>query len=193
MKKWLYAPIEFMIPNNPGVVLKIIEEIDHEFAFAAQTDVGPLINITDVDQNRVAISPSPLVDLRDAPCQPSHSRSSLIVQGRQNVTVQIGCVQNGNRNCVGIEPCRGACEIRNCADQSRLTSHLQEMATGPGSIRIRHDNFQLLGMLASCRARLNQNAQPDTPPCLRRSKTADENQCHSERSTAKSKNPADLP
>ena len=64
VKKRLDPPIELMIADNPRVVSEMIEQIDHQLAFVAQTDIRPLIDIADVDQNRVRISPAPPANLR---------------------------------------------------------------------------------------------------------------------------------
>jgi len=53
----LHAPIEFVIADDPGVVIQMIEKIDHERAVRAQTDVGSLVNVADVNQDRISILP----------------------------------------------------------------------------------------------------------------------------------------
>jgi len=64
--KRLRAPVEFVIADDPCVVFQVIEEIDHQRAVRAQADVSTLINVADVDQDRISILPAPAPDLSDA-------------------------------------------------------------------------------------------------------------------------------
>src|SRR5437660_12552802 len=101
MKKWVHAPIEFMVPNNPRVVFEMIEEINHQLAFAAQPHLGALINITDIDENRVSVLSAPPPNLRDATRQSAHIKVSVVIDRRQNVTVQIGRMQDRDADRIG--------------------------------------------------------------------------------------------
>jgi hypothetical protein len=51
VQKYLDAPIKFVIAHDPGVVFEIIEQVDHQLAFRAQSDIGALINVANVDQD----------------------------------------------------------------------------------------------------------------------------------------------
>src|SRR5881397_1279348 len=92
-----------MIADDPGVVFEMIEQIDHQRALVSQANVSPLIHVTDVDQDRVGIFPPPAPDLRRATRQSAAIWSSVVVEGRKDMTVQIRRVQNRNTNRVGIE------------------------------------------------------------------------------------------
>jgi hypothetical protein len=94
----------------------MIKEIDHELAFAAPTHVGALVNITDVNENRVRVLPSPSADLRDASRQPAHIEISIVIRCRQNMTVQISRVQDRYAHGVGIERRRRTRQTWNGAD-----------------------------------------------------------------------------
>ena len=83
-----------MIANHPGVVFKIIEQIDHQRAFVSEADVGALIHVADIDQDRVRIFTAPPPDLRRATRQSAAIRVSVVVEGWQDMTVQIGRVQD---------------------------------------------------------------------------------------------------
>ena len=72
----------------------MIEQVDHQLALAAQSDIGALINIAHVDQDRVWILPAPMPDLRRATRQPAEVRVPVVVERRQNVPVQVSRVQN---------------------------------------------------------------------------------------------------
>src|SRR5437899_822672 len=65
------SPIKFVIANDPGVVTKMIKQIDHQFPFVPQTDLCALIYVADIDQNRVWILPSPAPNLRSATREPA--------------------------------------------------------------------------------------------------------------------------
>jgi hypothetical protein len=72
----------------------MIEEIDHERAVRSQADIGPLINVADVDLDRISILTAPSPDLSGAPREPAEIRVSLVIGGGQNVPVQIGRVED---------------------------------------------------------------------------------------------------
>src|SRR4029077_3676669 len=94
------TPIEFVIADNPGVVAEIIEQIDHQLAFIAQTDVGALINIACIDQDRISILLPPLPNLRHATSESADVRIPIVIDRRQNMPVQIGCMQDRDRSRV---------------------------------------------------------------------------------------------
>ena len=127
-----------MITDDPRVVFEMIEQIDHQLALVAEADVGALIHVADVDQNRVRILLSPASDLRHAARQSAAIWVSVVVGRRQNMTVQIRRVQDRNTNRVGIERRSSARERRNGADQSRLADEFQEFPASPGCVRVKH-------------------------------------------------------
>ena len=83
-----------MIPDDPRVVFQMIEEIDHERAVGPQADLGALVNVADVDQDRISILATPPPDLSDATREPAEICVSGIIARGQNVAVQIGRVEN---------------------------------------------------------------------------------------------------
>ena len=83
-----------MIANYPGVVFEVIEKIDHQLALVSKAYLCALIDIADVDQDRVRILPPPSADLRDAARQTATISSSVVIRCRQNVAVQIRRVQD---------------------------------------------------------------------------------------------------
>ena len=101
VEEWLDAPIEFMIPNQPGVVTEEIEELDHHPALIGEGELRALIDVADVDQERVGIFLAPAPDLGDAARHPAKIAAPAIIDCRQNVTVQISRVQNGNGHRIG--------------------------------------------------------------------------------------------
>ena len=72
----------------------MIEEIDHERAVRSQADIRALINVADVDQDRIPILPSPAPNLGDATREAAEVRVSCVIARGQNVPVQIGRVQD---------------------------------------------------------------------------------------------------
>ena len=90
----LHAPIEFVIANDPGVVFQIIEEIDHERAVRSQADIGALVDIADVDQDRISILASPSPDLSNAARKPAEIGVALVIGSGQNVSVEVGRVKD---------------------------------------------------------------------------------------------------
>ena len=72
----------------------MIEEIDHERAVRAQTDVGSLVNVADVDQERIPILPAPPPNLGGATREAAEVRISCVIVRGQNVSVEIGRVED---------------------------------------------------------------------------------------------------
>jgi hypothetical protein len=72
----------------------MIKKIDHERAVGAQTDIGALINVADVNQDRISILPAPAPNLGDATREPAEISVSLVIARGQNVPMQIGRVQD---------------------------------------------------------------------------------------------------
>jgi hypothetical protein len=72
----------------------MVEEIDHQRTVGSQADIGALVNVADVDQDRISILPAPSTDLSDATREPAEIRVSLVIGGGQNVPVQIGRVKD---------------------------------------------------------------------------------------------------
>src|SRR5947208_10951136 len=131
MQKWIHTPIEFMVADNPGVVSEIVEQIDHQLAFAPPSEIGALINIADVDQNCVPILVSPSPNLRDATCQAAEVRISIIVNCRQNVSVQICRVQYRDRDHISAEYLGRARNYWENSEQSRRPSTFYEVSSSP--------------------------------------------------------------
>ncbi len=100
--KRLDSPIEFVIANNPRVVFEMIKQIDHQLALVTQADVGALIHVPDIDQDRVRIFPLPKPDLRDATRHSAAIRISVVIGGRQDMAVEVRCVQDRHGDSVGI-------------------------------------------------------------------------------------------
>src|SRR5436190_9397829 len=94
------SPVELMIADNPCVVFEMIEQVDHQFAFAAQADFSALINIPDIDQDGISILSPPTPDLRNATRHSTTIRTSVVIGSWQNITVKIRRVENRDANCV---------------------------------------------------------------------------------------------
>ena len=133
VQKCLHAPIKLMISHDPGVVFEMIEQIDHQLAFGAQRNVGALINVADVDQNRVAILPPPTPDLGNASRQPAEIRCAVVIHRWQDVSVQIGGVQNRNRDRVGAWRSHGPNDRRRGAEKSGLTDRFKKRSPAGGT------------------------------------------------------------
>ena len=123
----------------------MIEEIDHQRAVRAQADIGALVNVADVDQDRISILASPSPDLSNAAREPAEIGVSLVIAGGQNVPVQIGRVQDRDANGIGIECRNRTRQIWDRADQPSSASEPQKIASRPEFIRIKHcRNFRVL-------------------------------------------------
>jgi hypothetical protein len=72
----------------------VIEKIDHQFALVSEAYVGALINVADIDEDRVRVLPPPSADLRDATRKTAAISSSVVIKCRQNMAMQIRCVQD---------------------------------------------------------------------------------------------------
>ena len=83
-----------MIADDPGVVFQMIEKIDHERAVRAQTDVGSLVNVADINQDRIPILPAPAPNLGDATREATEVRISCVITRGQNVSVEISRVED---------------------------------------------------------------------------------------------------
>jgi hypothetical protein len=108
-----------VIANHPGVVFQVIEKFDHQFALISEAYVGALINVADIDQDRVWILPPPSADLRDATSQPTAISSSVVVRCRQNVAVQIRGVQDRDADGIRLKRGSGTRQRRKSTEQSR--------------------------------------------------------------------------
>src|SRR6266498_1421266 len=92
-----------MIADDPGVIFEMIKQVDHQRALVSKADVGALIYFADVDQDLVGIFTLPAPDLRRATRQSAAIWISIVIKGRQDMTVQIRRMQDRNANRVGIE------------------------------------------------------------------------------------------
>jgi hypothetical protein len=72
----------------------MIEEIEHEDAARSQADIGALVDIANVDQDRISILPSPSADLSGTTREPADIQVSLVISGRENVSVQVRRMKN---------------------------------------------------------------------------------------------------
>src|SRR3989442_1407763 len=102
----------------------MIEEIDHQLAFAAQSDIGALIDIANIDQDGVVVLPAPSANLSNTPREAAHVRISVVVYCRKNMTMQIGRMQNGDANRIRIQWRPGMRQTGNRTDQTCLTDEL---------------------------------------------------------------------
>ena len=136
-----------MITNDPRVVFEMIEKIDHQRTLVSEADVGALIHIPDIDQNRVGIFFPPAPDLRGATRQSTAIWISGVVRRWQNMTVQIRRVQDRNTNRVGIERRSSTRERRDGANQSRLAGEFQKFPASPRCVRVKHRLFQWTNIL----------------------------------------------
>src|SRR6266566_6511948 len=150
--KWLDSPIEFVIANDPRVVSEMIKQIDHQLTFAMQADLGALIDVADVDQNRVWILSPPAPDLRDATRHATAIGISIVIGGGQNVSVQIRRMQDGDADRIRLERSSRTCQRRERADQSGLASEFQEIAPRPESIKMQHRFTSVPGASYRCAA-----------------------------------------
>src|SRR4029077_3449077 len=135
--------IELMITNHPRVVSEVIEKIDHQFALVSEAHLCALIDVADVDQDRVRILPTPSADLRDATRQTATISSSVVIRCRQNMAMQIRRVQDRDADRVRLKRRSGTRQRRNSAEQSRATGEFYEIAPRPGSVGIRHAEWPL--------------------------------------------------
>src|SRR5262249_34788655 len=125
-------------PNHPRVVFEVIEKIDHQFALISEAYVGALINVSDIDEDRVRILLTPVPNLRDATRQATTINCPVVIRCRQNMAVQIRRVQD--RDADGFRLKRGSStgQCRKCAEQSGSAGKPQEIASRPGSVWVRH-------------------------------------------------------
>jgi hypothetical protein len=72
----------------------MIEKINHQSALVSEAYVGALINVADIDKDRVWILPAPTPNLRNATRKAAAISSSVVIKCRQNVPVQIRRVQD---------------------------------------------------------------------------------------------------
>src|SRR4029453_201831 len=138
----LHPPIEFMIADDPRVVFKVIEQLNHQRAFVSEADVSALIYIPDIDHDRIGIVSVPAPDLRRATRQSAAIWISVVVGGWQDVTVQICRVQDRNTNRIGNERSSGTPERRYGANQSRPAGEFQKLPASPRCVRVKHRLFQ---------------------------------------------------
>lgn len=83
-----------MIPDDPGVVTEEIEEGDHHPPFIAKRKLRPLVDVADVDQERIRIFPSPTSDLSGATGESAKIGTAVVIECRKDMTMEVGRVQN---------------------------------------------------------------------------------------------------
>src|SRR4029077_4532277 len=135
--------IELMITNHPRVVSEVIEKIDHQFALVSKAHLCALIDIADIDQDRVRILPPPSADLRDATRQTAAISSSVVIRCRQNMAMQICRVQDRDADRVRLKRGSSTGQRRTSTKQSRTAGEFQEIAPRPGSVWVRHCGWPL--------------------------------------------------
>lgn len=121
-----------MVADDPGVVFQVIEEIDHEPAVCAQADLGSLINIARIDLDRVPILSAPATDLRCAAREAAEVWISRVICRRQNISVQIGGVEDRDLNDVTAQCARGACDVWRRVKQSGAADGFDKCAASGG-------------------------------------------------------------
>ena len=60
-----------------------------------------MIDVADIDEKGVGIFRAPAVDLRDAARHAAEVGAAVVVGGREDVTVEIGGVEDGDGNFIG--------------------------------------------------------------------------------------------
>ena len=97
----VHSPIEFMIADDPGVVLEMIQQIDHQRPSVSEADISALIHVADIDQDRVGIFLPPAFDLCRAARQSAAIWNSIIIETS-------GEYGRANPSCAGSrhKPCR---------------------------------------------------------------------------------------
>ena len=96
MKEGFDAPVELVIANDPGIVPEQVEELDHHPALIGERELGALVDVANIDQERVWIFLPPAPDLRDATRHPAEIGAAVVIDCRQDMAMQIGRVQEGN-------------------------------------------------------------------------------------------------
>ena len=121
----IQAPVELVIADDPGVVGERVEAADHGRAARAQADFGALVNVADVEEERVGIGALPLADLRGATGQSAEVGVVVVIDGGQDVAVEVGGVENGDGDGIGLaRPKRSG----QCGEQGPLPEQAQEPA-----------------------------------------------------------------
>jgi hypothetical protein len=82
--------------------------------------------------------PLPSADLRDATRHATAITSPVVIRRRQNVTVQIRRVQDGDANGVRLKRGGSTGQRGKSAEHSRAASELQKVAARPESVWVRH-------------------------------------------------------
>ena len=122
-----------MIPDDPRVVVQMIEKIDHDGAVGAQADVGALVNVADVDQNRISILPPPSPDLCHAARESTQVGISCVIARRQDVPMQIGCVQDRDPNCLSDRSAHRPRNVWRGVKQSGLPNRFKKCSASGGT------------------------------------------------------------
>ena len=123
LQKRLDPPIELVVADDPGVVTEQIEKFDHHPALVGKRELGALVDIADIDQERVRILGAPALNLRDAARHPPEIGAALVINRGQNMAVQIGGVEERNpdhvRICGGAQPTWHRTNRRRSAKQAK--------------------------------------------------------------------------
>ena len=116
-----------MVADDPGVVVEGVEAADHGGAVRAQAELGALVDVADVEEERVGVLALPLADLRGAAGEAAEVAVAGVVGGGQDVAVEVGGVEDGDGDSVGgLGPER----YRQRGEQGPLPEQAQEAAAG---------------------------------------------------------------
>jgi hypothetical protein len=90
-----------VVTDDPGVVAEQIEKFDHDPAFIAESDLGPLIDIANIEEEGVGIVTSPKFDLGRAPGEAAQIGMAFVIERGQDMTMEIGRVEQAQPNDIG--------------------------------------------------------------------------------------------
>ena len=134
-----------MVPDDPGVVIKEIEEIDHRPSLVPEPELRALIDVADIEQEGVWIFAAPGIDLGCAPGQAAEVGMALVIDRRQNMPMQIGRVQETQPNDIARrlprpqpardkqDPARPAKQAQKLPAIWKGNSHRPWILTAPGA------------------------------------------------------------
>src|SRR5262245_35406307 len=120
----------------------MVKQIDHQLAFISQTHVGALINVADINQDRVSILPLPSTNLRDATSQAAAISGSVVIGRGQDVAMQIRRVQDRDTDCVRLKRGSRTSQRWKCAEYSRTAGEFQKVAPRPRSVGVNHSGVR---------------------------------------------------
>src|SRR5262245_52475215 len=86
-------PVEFVVPDDPGVVAQEIEELDHSSSLISEPKLGALINVSDIEEERIWTFATPGFYLGCAAREATEVGMPVVIDCRQDMAVQVGGVQ----------------------------------------------------------------------------------------------------